>query len=167
MQFERGTKKMQPIALTSLIDVVFLLLFFFMMSSSFVRTESMELVIPNAQEVKKEVKTTDVRVVIADEDRLFLNAEEMKLEDLRAQLRLLLFENPDRPVLLLSGDSVTVQRLVSIMDDIYLMGGRNVSVASLDPGDMQALTQAGAGRAEPEAATMASAPQEEGGSHAN
>lgn len=154
MDFERGTRKMQPIGLTSLIDVVFLLLFFFMMSSSFVRTESMELVIPNAQEVKKEIQTTDLRVIIADENRLFLGAEEMKLEDLRAQLRLLLFENPDRPVLLLSGEKVSVQRMVSIMDDIYLMGGRNVSVANLNPADMQALT---AVEAEQEAGSVASA----------
>lgn len=153
---------MQPIALTSLIDVVFLLLFFFMMSSSFVRMESMELLLPSAQEVKKEKQAVSVRVIIADENQIFLDGKEVQLKDLRAQLRLLLFENPDRPVLLLSGEKVTVQRMVSIMDDIYLMGGKNVSVAPLDPAD--ASSQANGG--EQEAENIALAPASKGSEHA-
>lgn len=128
MQFERTTKKPRQLGLTPLIDVVFLLLFFFMLSTSFIKTESMELSFPSGQEVK-ETPQAALRIFIHDDNRIFLDEDEMSLADLKAQLRLLLFKDPDRTILLLSGKKVSVQRLVSIMDDIYLMGGRNVSVA--------------------------------------
>lgn len=133
MQFERSTKKARQLGLTPLIDVVFLLLFFFMLSTSFIKTESMELSFPSGQEVK-ETPQTALRIFVHDDNRLFLGEDEMNLTDLKAQLRLLLFKDPDRTILLLSGKKVSVQRLVSIMDDIYLMGGRNVSVAEWTSG---------------------------------
>ncbi|MBM3617931.1 MAG: biopolymer transporter ExbD, partial [Alphaproteobacteria bacterium] len=55
MHFERIAGNRRPIGLTSLIDVVFILLFFFMLTTSFVRTESMELTFPRSAEVKEKV----------------------------------------------------------------------------------------------------------------
>lgn len=133
MQFERSTGKIRQISLTSLIDVVFLLLFFFMLTTSFVRTESMELSFPSAGEVKDAAAGGGLQIFVYDDERIFLGNEEMPIEDLKAQLRLLLFKEPDRSILLLSADKVTVQRLVNVMDDIYLMGGKNVAVAKWDP----------------------------------
>ncbi|MCH2548365.1 MAG: biopolymer transporter ExbD [Alphaproteobacteria bacterium] len=133
MQFERTTKKPRQIGLTPLIDVVFLLIIFFMLSTSFVKTESMELSFPSGQEVK-ETPQKSIRVFIHDDHRMFLDSKEMIMPDLKAQLRLLLFKDPDRGILLLTGKKVSVQRLVSIMDDVYLMGGRNVSVAQWKSG---------------------------------
>lgn len=133
MQFERSTKKPRQIGLTPLIDVVFLLIIFFMLSTSFVKTESMELSFPSGQEVKSTPQTA-IRVFVHDDNRLFLDNKEMSADALKAQLRLLLFKDPDRSILLLSGDNVSVQRLVSIMDDIYLMGGRNVSITEWTEG---------------------------------
>lgn len=133
MQFERVTRKPRQIGLTPLIDVVFLLIIFFMLSTSFIKTESMEMSLPQGQEVQASPPEA-IRIFIHDDERLFLGNEEMTTEDLKAQMRLLLFKDPERSVLLLSGEKVTVQRLVSIMDDVYLMGGRNVSVADWTSG---------------------------------
>lgn len=133
MDFSRTTKKPRQIGLTPLIDVVFLLIIFFMLSTSFVKTESMEMSFPAAQEVKK-TPPSAIRIFVHDDQRVFLNKDEMNLADLKAQLRLLLFEDPNRSVLVLTGKKVTVQRLVGIMDDVYLMGGRNVSMAEWKSG---------------------------------
>lgn len=129
MQFERTTRKPRQIGLTPLIDVVFLLIIFFMLSTSFIKTESMEMSFPGAQVVNEKPKSA-IQIFVHDDERLFLGEEEVSVADLKAQLRLLLFKDPDRSVLVLTADGVTVQRLVSIMDDVYLMGGRNVSVAN-------------------------------------
>lgn len=133
MDFSRTTKKPRQIGLTPLIDVVFLLIIFFMLSTSFVKTESMEMSFPAAQEVKK-TPPSAIRIFVHDDQRVFLNKDEMNLADLKAQLRLLLFKDPNRSVLVLTGKKVTVQRLVGIMDDVYLMGGRNVSMAEWKSG---------------------------------
>lgn len=135
MQFERSTRKPRPISLTSLIDVVFLLLFFFMLSSSFVRTESMELSFPASGEVTSTAADA-IRIFIVDDEKLFLGNQEMSVTDLKAQLRLILFENPERNILLMTGEKTSVQRLVALMDDIYLMGGKYVSVSQ---GEMENL----------------------------
>jgi biopolymer transport protein ExbD len=133
MQFVRTTKKPRQIGLTPLIDVVFLLIIFFMLSTSFVKTESMELSFPSGQEVKNTPQTA-IRIFVHDDNRLFLDSKEMSIPDLKAQLRLLLFKDAERNILLLTSKHVSVQRLVSIMDDVYLMGGRNVSVAEWNGG---------------------------------
>jgi biopolymer transport protein ExbD len=133
MQFERSTKKPRQIGLTPLIDVVFLLIIFFMLSTSFIKTESMELSFPSGQEVKAAPKTA-IRIFVYNDERIFLGEKEMTIPDLKTQLRLLLFKDPDRSILMLSGAKASVQRLVSVMDDIYLMGGRNVSVAEWKSG---------------------------------
>lgn len=147
MHFERNTEKIRQISLTSLIDIVFLLLFFFMLTTSFVRTESMELSFPGAGEVNKKVAEGGLRIFLYDDNRTFLEDAEMPVDELKAQLRLLLFKQPDRGILLLSGERVTVQRLVNVMDDIYLVGGKNVSVAQWDPaqGGPQVLAKAETG----------------------
>lgn len=133
MEFQRTARKPRQIGLTPLIDVVFLLIIFFMLSTSFIKTESMEMSFPGAQEVK-ETPSTAIRIFVHDDSRLFLGNDEMSTVDLKTQLRLLLFQDPDRSILVLTGDKVSVQRLVSIMDDVYLMGGRNVSVADWENG---------------------------------
>lgn len=134
MEFRRFTRKPKQMGLTSLIDVVFLLLIFFMLSTSFVKTESMELSFPNQGKVVEAKDKEPVRIFIYSDARVFLGEKELELDDLKAELRLALFKNPERPVLIFSGKEVSVQKLVSIMDDVYLMGGRNVAVANWKSG---------------------------------
>lgn len=129
MDFQRTTHKPKQIGLTPLIDMVFLLIIFFMLSTSFIKTESMEMSFPGVKEVK-ETPASAVRIFVHDDERVFLGNDEINEVELKAQLRLLLFKDPDRSVLVLTGEKVSVQRLVAIMDDVYLMGGRNVSVAN-------------------------------------
>ncbi len=134
LEFERVAKKPRQIGLTPLIDVVFLLIIFFMMSTSFVRTESMEMSFPQENATKPAAKAPNkaLRVFIVDEKRLFFGETEMTLAGLKAQVRLAVMNDADRSILLLSGPEVSTQRLVSVLDDVYLMGGRNVSVAEWD-----------------------------------
>ena len=128
LEFDRSTRRPRQMNLTPLVDVVFNLLIFFMVTTSFTSIESMEMSFPKAAEVKS-APASVVRVYILDEERLQLGDKEVSMTELKAQMRLALFKDQDQPILVLSGEKVTVQRLVSVMDDIYLMGGRNVSVA--------------------------------------
>lgn len=133
MNFDRIAGNRRPVGLTSLIDVVFILLFFFMLTTSFVRTESMELSFPRTAEVKEKVAAGGIQIFLYDDERIFLGEKEMPVDDLKSELRLMLFNEPARSILLLSAEKVTVQRLVNVMDDVYLMGGKNVAVAQWDP----------------------------------
>lgn len=91
MNIERSTRKPRQIGMTPLIDVVFLLIIFFMLSTSFIRTESMELLFPKASETQAPTKTDIIRIYIAGNERLYLGDEEISLPELKTQLRLALF----------------------------------------------------------------------------
>lgn len=129
MQIERSTRKRREIGLTPLIDVVFQLLLFFMLSTSFIRTESMELSIPKAGDSKLVPSKGIIRVFVEDAQTIRLASQVVSEQELRTELRLALVKDPERPVLLLAGQEVNVQRLVDVMDMVNVMGGRNVSVS--------------------------------------
>lgn len=132
LEIERTTGRPRQIGLTPLIDVVFLLIIFFMLSTSFIRTESMELSFPSTDEVAKAADDI-IRIYIPNDNQIFLGEMEITEDALLQHLRTVLTENAAKPVVLLSGEAVSVQRLVTMMDDVYLLGGQSVSVMQWEP----------------------------------
>ena len=132
LELERSTRRPRQMNLTPMVDVVFHLLIFFMLTTEFTSIESIELSFPAQQEVKV-APASVVRIIILSDGRFFLGRQETPLDEIKSKLRLALIEKPDQPILLLSDADVDVQRLVSVMDDVYLMGGKNVAVADWSP----------------------------------
>ncbi len=132
MVFERSFRHTRSVAMTPLIDVVFLLLIFFMLSTSFVRTESMELSLPSGIGEYFEKKKV-VLVYVGNDGKLYIGNQHVSEGRLGRRIGQLLKDDPNRSILLLAADKVSVQKLVTVMDWIYLAGGKNVSVASWDP----------------------------------
>jgi len=133
VEIARTTKRAKSIPLVSLIDVVFQLLIYLMISTSFIRTESIELLIPPAIEANKATaaveKEKTLHIYISDIGETFLEQKSMNEEEMNEQLRLIFTKTPQRGVLVLSAGKVSVQVLVRVMDRIYQAGGKNVAVA--------------------------------------
>ena len=133
VEIERQTRKAKAIPLVSLIDVVFQLLIYFMLTTSFVRTESLELLLPPTVDAnkpaaqKKDAKT--LHIYISDLGETFLEQKSISENDMAKELKTIFTETPDRGVLVLSANKVTVQLLVRVMDRIYTAGGKNIAVA--------------------------------------
>lgn len=132
MNFERQIRNTRNIPMTPLIDVVFLLLIFFMLSTSFVRTESLELLLPQGNAVSSG-ESKVLQVYVTGEGFMYIGRTPVNEEKLIATLKHILKQQPDLNILLLSGAGVNVQQLVKVMDRIYLAGGKNLSVASWEP----------------------------------
>jgi len=133
MHFERTPRKMKAIPMTALTDVLFNLLIFFMLSTNFIHTESMELSIPPTVNVGVPKDSSNViRIYLAESGAAYLEKEQLSTYNLRIQLRRTLASDPARGVVVLTSRGVTVQQLVNIMDQVYLAGGRNLSVANWD-----------------------------------
>lgn len=127
MQFERQSRRASQINLTPLIDVVFLLIVFFMLSTSFVMSESMELLLPSSH--AKSVTTDEVMEMRVKPDGTVLMQDRVfDMNALDREIRDVLKTHPDQKILLLSTDGVKVQELVTVMDLIYVNGGRNVQI---------------------------------------
>ena len=114
--------------LTPMVDVVFHLLIFFMLTTSFIRMESMEMSFPSQAEVQK-ASSSVLRILISGKNHVEMNNKPVSEAEMKNTVKQVLAKNADQSILLLSGEDVNVQRLVSVMDTIYLMGGKNVAVA--------------------------------------
>ncbi len=127
MQFERQQRRARAVNLTPLIDVVFLLIVFFMLSTSFVMSESLELSLPSGKAAPIDSKEV-MQMLVRQDGTILHDSQSYTLEELDALLMSMLGSNPDQKILLLSGRDVNVQQLVSVMDLVYLNGGRNVQI---------------------------------------
>lgn len=133
VEFARRKRTMPALNLTALVDVVFLLMVFFMMTSTFVKSESMELALPPDQVAQENTKDGAIYVVLVEDGVMYLGKNKINPAMLRPHLVELLKEKPDRKILLMSSSRNSVQAVVMVMDDIYQSGARNVSLANWVP----------------------------------
>ena len=128
--FERSRKNFRQIQLTSLIDILVLLVVFFMLSSTFIKTESIELSIPKVDNsTKAQADASIIRVFVSDNGDISIGNRLVDEAELQRSLRAIFKSNPAQRILILSGGKVSVQRMVSVMDEVYQSGGKNLSVA--------------------------------------
>lgn len=140
MYFERAVRKTRPIPLVSLIDIMFFLLLFFMLTTSFVRNESLELTLPGNTPLKPGALQKVMQVYVTADGVMYLGQDQVSEKNLIEKLRAIFLDHPDMNVLLLSGPKVNVQQMITVMDRVYLAGGKNLSVESWEPKPLEQVT---------------------------
>lgn len=123
MQLEGHTRpRRRLIALTPLIDVVFILLLFFMLASSLGRYQGIPLNTPSVSSAPAQSDENLVRIAIAGDGSLRLDGETFELEALIERLDTRRAETSNLRVQLDPEDSVSLQRLLSIADALSAAG---------------------------------------------
>ncbi len=115
MQFQVKRRRKVTINITSLIDVLFLLLIFFMISSTFLEQPGIKLELPEAKSAVV-TEQRDYVLFVDQEGRLFLNQDEVTLEDLGARLKEALPSMKDRALILKADQDVAHGIVVRVMD---------------------------------------------------
>ncbi len=129
MDFERKRRLVQEINLTALIDIVFHLMVFAMLTTSFVVSESMELSLPSANTTKSASAAPNIfRILIGSDSTLLVNNQPMTSEQMNDALSSRVATDPDTKIAIFTSAGVSVQQLITVMDAVYLNGGRNVQV---------------------------------------
>ncbi len=129
MQFRVKRKKKVLINITSLIDVLFLLLIFFMVSSTFLEQPGIKLELPHAQSaVVTEQK--DFTLYVDKEGKLFLNADEVNVENLLAKLKEIVPDMIDGALILKADQDVSHGIVVRIMDVAKQSGVRKLIIGT-------------------------------------
>ena len=129
MDFERPRRQVKEINLTALIDIVFHLMVFVMLTTSFVVAESMELSLPSSKTSSSSVGVGSVlRIQLSSDGSVVFDNQSMNMEQMNAALAARVAENADIKIAVLSTPNVSVQQLISVLDAVYLSGGRNVQV---------------------------------------
>ena len=130
MDFERRRRLVQEINLIALIDIVFHLMMFVMLTTSFVVSESMELSLPSmkAPAAKSAAPSNILRIQIVSDGSVVVEGQPMNLEQMNDALGSRVATDPDTKIALFTSEGVSVQQLISVMDAVYMSGGRNVQV---------------------------------------
>lgn len=129
MDFERQRRLVSEINLTALIDIVFHLMVFVMLTTSFVVSESMELSLPSgksppAHQAERQV----LRIQIAGDGTVLVDHQPMSIDQMSGVLGDRIAAAPEISIAIFTAAGVSVQQLISVMDAVYLTGGRNVQV---------------------------------------
>lgn len=126
MDFERTPRRSLNLPLTPLIDVVFILIIFFMLTTSFMRIESLELMLPSTGKVSDKKEVT--HIFIHTNGELILGKRLVEPDELSETLVRLFSQDKASPVMLLTADGVTMQQLVAVMDRVTAAGGKSLFV---------------------------------------
>lgn len=130
MDFERRRRLVSEINLTALIDIVFHLMVFVMLTTSFVVSESMELSLPSgkAAPVSASAELNIMRIQIISDGSVLVDNQAMNMEQMNAALAARVAADAETKIAIFTTAGVSVQQLISVMDAVYLTGGRNVQV---------------------------------------
>lgn len=126
MEFERTPRRSLSLPLTPLIDVVFILIIFFMLTTSFMRIESLELMLPSSGKVSSKKETT--HIFIKEDGEVLLGKRSVEPEELSETLVRIFTKDQYSPVMLLTAEGVTMQQLVAVMDRVKTAGGKSLFV---------------------------------------
>lgn len=130
MDFERRRRLVSEINLTALIDIVFHLMVFVMLTTSFVVSESMELSLPSdrAAPSSASASLSIMRIQIVSDGSVLVDNQAMSMAQMNSALTARVAADAETKIAIFTTAGVSVQQLISVMDAVYLTGGRNVQV---------------------------------------
>ncbi|MCW9012154.1 MAG: biopolymer transporter ExbD [Gammaproteobacteria bacterium] len=130
MQFEGYRRSSNVPNLTPLIDVVFLLLIFFMLTSHFVRHESLNIDLPEA-ETSERLQEGDVLEIVIDADgQLIYQQHTIDVEALEEKLRADLLIVQDKNIRIKGDQQADLGKAIRVLDIARKAGASGVDIVT-------------------------------------
>ena len=123
------TDEPMDINISPLIDMVFILLIFFMVTTTFVKDMKVDLQRPGAASASL-ASTQSIRILIDPAGQIFVDNLPVRVWMLQSRVRDLLQESPEAPVLVVTDQQVSAERLIEVIDQCRLAGAVDVGVAT-------------------------------------
>ncbi|MEM9169914.1 MAG: biopolymer transporter ExbD [Pseudomonadota bacterium] len=121
----------EDVNVTPLLDIVFIMLIFFIVTSTFVKEPGVDPTRPNAQ-TATERKLASILVAVTDENKIYINKEEIQLEEVKIIVEELLRENPKGTAVVQADVESEARYLVEIVNQIRAAGVTDVAVSTED-----------------------------------
>jgi biopolymer transport protein ExbD len=114
---------------TPLLDIVFIMLIFFIVTSTFVKEPGIDVERPQTQtgEFKR---LASILVAISDENEIWINKKEVKLDEVRLRVEELKRENPKGEAVVQVDTGADSRYLVEVLNQIRQAGVDDVSVST-------------------------------------
>ena len=133
VEFEGLQRNRKIPTLTPLIDIVFLLLVFFMLTAHFVKDQSLDISLPEAESAQSLEKDEALKITLDNSGHVIINNEHVAPYDLDKVLRKLLKNRSNKQVIL-HGDKVAQLGLtVKVMDAARKAGAESLDIITKQP----------------------------------
>ena len=131
---DRRRAKAPALALTSMLDVIFLLLCFFVTASVFSQWESeISISLPSASSSEMPSRLPgEVILNVARDGSVTVNAKKLTLSDLGERLRKVADFYPGQPVVIRADRETSYDSLVKVLDTCRVAGVWNFSLATVE-----------------------------------
>ena len=131
---DRRRAKTPAFALTSMLDVIFLLLCFFVTASVFSQWESeISISLPSASSSETPSRLPgEVILNVARDGSVTVNAKKLTLSDLGERLRKVADFYPGQPVVIRADRDTSYDSLVKVLDTCRVAGVWNFSLATVE-----------------------------------
>ena len=126
---KRALSAQAEIQMTPLIDMVFILLIFFVVTTSFVSETGLDIQRPQSNS-SQTLPRENVPVAISADGRISVDGQKMGLLSIRPFLEKKLRIQADLAVVLVADKTVSVDRVVRVMDEIRAAGISEVALAT-------------------------------------
>lgn len=126
---KRAFTAQAEIQMTPLIDMVFILLIFFVVTTSFVSETGLDIQRPQSSS-SETLPRENIPVAISADGRITVDGQRVGLLSIRPFLQKRLRIQPGLAVVLVADKTVSVNRLVRVMDEIRSAGISEVALAT-------------------------------------
>jgi biopolymer transport protein ExbD len=129
MKFRRKKEQVSDVDMSPLIDMVFILLIFFMVSSTFVKDMKLDLERPGASSASR-ASSKVIRVYIDNTGETYVDGQPVKTWAIQGKLRDMMRASTEKSVLVVTDESIAVEKLIDVVDQCRLSGAKDVAVAT-------------------------------------
>ncbi len=129
MRFRPKKQEVDNVDVSPLIDMVFILLIFFMVTTTFVKDMKLDINRPAASSASKSDSKV-VRVYIDNTGEVYIDNQPVQVWAIQSKLRSLLRTMTEKSVLVVTDDSIPVERLIDVVDECRMSGAKDVAVST-------------------------------------
>lgn len=136
MKFAPRAPEEPEISLISLVDVVFMLLIFFMVTTTFVRSSTLKLSLPQADSTQIPQEQRSIEVVVDADGRYYVDGRQLRDDSpqtLERGLRQMAGEDVARGLVIRADGRAPHQSVVTVLDVAGRTGFSQLSIATVPP----------------------------------
>jgi biopolymer transport protein ExbD len=133
MEFQGLTSRHKTPNLTPLIDIVFLLLVFFMLTAHFVKDQSLDIALPEADSAENLEEQGALEIVINNEGEILIDMKLITPDELDASLQQGLQSRSNKQVILRGDKDSKLDLTVRVMDAARKAGAESLYIITSQP----------------------------------
>jgi len=114
---------------TPLLDIVFIMLIFFIVTSTFVKEPGIEIERPEA-DTATERRLATILVAVSSENEIWINKEQVELDEVRLAVEALARENPKGTAAMQVDARSDARFLIEVADQIRAAGVNEIAVST-------------------------------------